>query len=321
MTGTLTLSPDSSYGYYGVYVDALQRRFPAARIRFANHDLPQLRSPRSGLAAVTPDGRRLFLAADDHAVVDEVALRWCDAYGAANITPSAAGLGDRMVALGPSFGARVGGFWHAASFVARASMAGGYRLAGPASRLRAALRHNRHRLPLSSYAASRSDASRLFMLSSHWPQYPDVNESRRRIVNELRQLPNLTFVGGLVGDPTPFIGAQHMPLGRYLDELGRSVAAINTPAVHGCLGWKLGEYFAMGKAIVSLPLNRVLPGDPEPGELYLEVADAAETVEAIRRLRVDTALRRGLESRSRHYFDTVVSPAAAISRVLAAAGN
>ena len=31
----------------------------------------------------------------------------------------------------------------------------------------------------------------------------------------------------------------------YLEETGRSTVAFNSPAVHGCLGWKLGEYLAL----------------------------------------------------------------------------
>ena len=45
----------------------------------------------------------------------------------------------------------------------------------------------------------------------------------------------------------------------YLSNTKRSLVVFNTPAVQSCFGWKLGEYLALGKAIISTPLTNTLP--------------------------------------------------------------
>ena len=49
------------------------------------------------------------------------------------------------------------------------------------------------------------------------------------------------------------------PFSSYIAKTKNSAIVFNTPAVHNCHGWKLGQYLAMGKAIISMPLQNVLP--------------------------------------------------------------
>ena len=42
----------------------------------------------------------------------------------------------------------------------------------------------------------------------------------------------------------------------YMDKTKQSMLAFSTPAVHDCFGWILGEYLALGKAIISTPILR-----------------------------------------------------------------
>ena len=61
--------------------------------------------------------------------------------------------------------------------------------------------------------------------------------------------------------------------------------AFNNPAVHGCLGWKLGELLAMGKAIVSLPIERTLPSPLERGvHMHVVNGSAGALDDAIARM-------------------------------------
>ncbi len=322
MTARLVVSAGSSHSYYGYYLDGLAAVYPDAGLAFAVEPLPPLRSARDGLAVLTPDGFKLYFAADDHATVDEAALDWCDAYGQINVDPSSPRDG-RVVALGPGFGIRPSGLVRAMSSVVRASHADRAGLGGTVSRVRALVRHHRDRQPLAGYVTRPSEPDYLFLLATEWQRYPAVNERRAQLIRALRGIDGLRFEGGLVSGSRPAVigdvGWPSMSLPDYLARVGASVAAINTPAVHDCLGWKLGEYLALGKAIVSLPLTRVLPGDPEPDEIMFVAAGDDEIVESVVRLRADDRLRRALEARSRHYFDTVVAPEPAVRRVLATA--
>jgi glycosyltransferase involved in cell wall biosynthesis len=95
----------------------------------------------------------------------------------------------------------------------------------------------------------------------------------------------------------------------YLVNIGRSAVAFNNPAVHGCLGWKLGEFLALGKAIISLPLERALPAPLEHG-VHLHVVDGSpESLDdALARIRTDHVYRRGLESNARRWYDEHLAP-------------
>lgn len=107
----------------------------------------------------------------------------------------------------------------------------------------------------------------------------------------------------------------------YLASTQRSAVALNTPAVHDCLGWKLGEFFALGKAIVSMPLTRTMPGPLASGEHLIVVDSVEQALEETVRLAADPAARLRLEAAAYRYFQQWLSPSAVIERLLDAAGT
>ena len=121
----------------------------------------------------------------------------------------------------------------------------------------------------------------MFFTAWPWAKHGDVNPPRIRFIEACRRAPGLTFEGGFVPrrrndvpEVLPYTATSAHSLPEYLAKVGRSAVAFNNPAVHGCLGWKLGEFLAMGKAIVSLPLDRVLPAPLEHG-VHLHVVDGS----------------------------------------------
>ena len=71
----------------------------------------------------------------------------------------------------------------------------------------------------------------------------------------------------------------------YMKKTKRSAFVFNTPSVVGCHGWKLAEYLAMGKAMISTPHLNVMPGMFEKDRHYIEALDADEIDNAVARLR------------------------------------
>ena len=108
MTTTLVVHPDSSFSYYGYYLHGFEQALGPLRIRFSRNDLPALLSQRDGIAVLLADGCRIFIAADDHTTINEVALEWCDVYGMVNLDRSASPAADsrKVVPIGPGFGIR-----------------------------------------------------------------------------------------------------------------------------------------------------------------------------------------------------------------------
>ena len=317
----LVVSADSSPQYYSFYLSGFEQLFGPLDLSFSVNDLPRLSGPRDGMALVLPDGRKIFVAADDHPTVNEAALAWCDVYGQVNLEPAHQALpgGHKLVAIGPGFGIRWHGLVHATHYVLGAWCAGGRNFAGPVARWRALMKHQRQRLLLSDYRPSSSDDHSLFFLASYWHKHPDANTARVELWDAMRRVRDVELAGGFVGAPADLPAVlradRQYSIHEYLDHTARSVVALNTPAVHGCFGWKLAEFFALGKAIVSLPLTHPMPGDFEPGVQAVIVVSAGEAVDVVDRLAADATQRRQLELNARRYFDEWLSPLAVAKRL------
>jgi glycosyltransferase involved in cell wall biosynthesis len=239
-----------------------------------------------------------------------------------------------IVPLGPTFGIRL-----SSNALTRRHLAHTWRWAlegdgGPpgrrsrvrtaADRSRALLKHQRRRASIDAYAPRPSDADYVFFTAWPWAKHGSVNPPRIGFIEACRRAPGLTFEGGFaprrqrdIPEVLPYTAESRYSLADYLDKVGRSAVAFNNPAVHGCLGWKLGEFLAMGKAIISLPIDRVLPAPLEHG-VHLHVVDgSAESLdEAIARLRVDHAYRHSLELNARRWYDEHLAPERLASRIL-----
>lgn len=322
----LKISAVSSPQYYGHFARELVNRFGRARL-VPPGEFPALTGPRDGMYAILRDGRRLFFSTDDHPVINEAALEWCDAYGMVNLLSEHLSLrgAEKLVALGPSFGDRWVPQRSGLRFVLGASLHDRNQFASGVARLRSFLKHQRERTPLAGYRHGESVDDYVFFVSTYWQQHPEANELRLQVWRSLASDPTWRREGGFVGASDCDLESNMRCDRRYthqefLEHTRRSCVAINTNAVHGCMGWKLGEYLALGKAIVTEPIRHVLPASLD--ETRVVTAESPEAmVEACQRLRHDPALRRSLEREARRYFEDFVSPQAAIDRLARTASS
>ena len=113
-----------------------------------------------------------------------------------------------------------------------------------------------------------------------------------------------------------------LDLGTYIERVQRSAFVFNSPAVHGCLGWKLGEYLALGKAILSTPLSRSLPAPLEHGVHAHFVDDDVDSIRAgVELLLNDESYRSRLERGAGQWYQTHLAPARVAERLVEAADN
>ena len=103
----------------------------------------------------------------------------------------------------------------------------------------------------------------------------------------------------------------------YLHKIKKSALVFNTPAVAGCHGWKLGEFLALGKAIISTPLSRQLPIELRHGE-HLHIVDGSQEAvqQAVELLCRDHDYRCHLEQNARNYFNKYLHPRCVIERLI-----
>lgn len=314
---TFRVHANSSLGYYGFYLLGIDRLFDRPQVVPTITDMPTVSNPRDGLAVITPEGRRIYIAADDHVAVDEEALAWCDVYGKVNTGASPS---REIIPIGPSFGVRWRSTAASARYLWAASAHQPPRLR--MARLKALGRDRRARRDLSSYVPTSAGDTELFHAGSQWHRHPGVADERALFVRAARSMPEITFDGGVVGSDDPTVAApSRYTYDEYLERTRRSFVVFNGPAVHGCLGWKLGEYLALGKAIITTPLTHVLPEPLEHGR-HVHIVEPSEAafVEAIRTLHDDPEYRIELERNARAYWDRWLAPERVITRLLADEG-
>ena len=112
------------------------------------------------------------------------------------------------------------------------------------------------------------------------------------------------------------ITANYVLPNEYLNKVKKSAIVFNTPAVWGCLGWKLGEFLAMGKAIISTPLHNEMPYQLEHGKNIHFVNTESEIKVAVERIQNDLSYRRKLEMGAKAYFDAYLAPEVIIKRLI-----
>ena len=315
--------------YCSFYLAGIAEVFGPRAVRFSHDGIPDMPRPHSMALVLEPGGRRIVIDTQDSAACYGDALSWCDVYAKINVDPAEHGdeARKKVLAIGPSFGIR---HWGLAQAVRHAvgrygkcrSEFDGYR--SRREYFANYWRQYHYRLPLAAYAPEPSRGNYVFFVSALWKQERECNEYRANFIAAARSAPGLEFEGGFAPRrPDDIRGFETLAVKRryaldeYLVRLKRSLVAFNTPAVYGCLGWKLAEYLALGKAIISTRLNRSLAAPLEHGR-HIHFVDGSfdEIKEAVKLLSGDDAYRRQLESNAREYFLEYCAPARCIERIV-----
>jgi len=323
----LIVHPAADLTYASFVLEGLATLLGPDAIRYSTDGFPRRYTGGRVLAMYRADdpAARCFLSFHDHPRVNEMGMEWARVVGMVNVDEHDVGRDGKVVAIGPTFGVRLRARAVTARHVAATVRWNGWRGArDTASRLRAVLEHQRRRTTIDRYVPRESEPDDVFFTAWPWSKHPEVNPPRAAFIEACRRAPGLVFEGGFAprrrGDLpelAPLSATRRYPIGEYLEKVGRSAVAFNNPAVHGCHGWKLGEFLALGKAIVTLPLTRALPAPLEPG-VHLHVVDGspASLDDALDRLRHDHAYRRTLESNARRWYDENLAPARLAGRLL-----
>ena len=139
-----------------------------------------------------------------------------------------------------------------------------------------------------------------------------------------QKIDGLQFEGGFAPRAKNDIpGFEQLTLGKrvetaeYIVKTKKSLAAFNTPAVAQCHGWKLGEFLAMGMAIISTPISRVLPEELQDQRNILLTDGSEDDIrQKISQLMNDESLGKVLRAESRAYYERNLSPEAVVRSIL-----
>lgn len=314
------------------YLQGLLHYTSARELPLSKDGFPDRFEEKKPLAAIVRLGqeqRNIFIAADDMPELDTAALEWADVYGKVNLKAELVPPHhrDKVIPVGPSHAQKIWTNSQAMKIALLAHRAGGRLLEIPQHYRQYWILQTR-RLDETYYAPGQSEDRYIFYNSWLWSKHADANPPRAEFMRACREIDlDIEFEGGFIArrrSDVPgyedLIADRKYPLEEYLRNIKRSTVVFNNPAAHGCLGWKLGEFFRLGKAIISLPLSRDMPEPVRHGH-HIHVVDGSRQSmkEGIARVVEDPPYRRHLERSAREYYLKHLAPEVVIARLVQAA--
>lgn len=267
---------------------------------------------------------KYFICGNDSYRIEEEIYDWCDVYASVNAnfgkTPGRA----KLVSLVPSFGVKV---WGMGGTVLRAlSNAVHYQRIVHDRKVKTFIGNYKRLLDRPFYAdmaPEPSSSDYVFFCSTLW--YNDeynqndrkVNARRANFIRACKGIDSIRFEGGFVPQQgrssselfADCLSATSYPYRTWLQKTKQSALVFNTPAFWDCHGWKLGEYLALGKAIISTPLSNDLPAPLTHGVNIHFVDDDIDSIrEAITYIINHPDYKERLERGARAYWASYGTP-------------
>ncbi len=259
--------------------------------------------------------------------ISKEAYEWCDVYGKVNYNISALDKYDKkIIAIGPGFGIKIYGlsktiFYCISNYIKSFPyLRVSFRvfLSGYIWQLK--------RVSYNIYKPVSSDKNYIFFVSSLWDHANCIEKTNLFRATYIRYCKNLgvKFDGGVFAKPShieyqkysDIICTKYIILKDYIKNVKKSVFCFNTPAVWDCHGWKLGEYLALGKAIISTPLSNEMPVPMTHGINIHFVYNENDLKEGIRKIFNDDSYRERLEQGAYAYYNNYIKPEIVIQRLL-----
>jgi glycosyltransferase involved in cell wall biosynthesis len=325
--------PSFTADFYSYYLQGLQE-VTSTRLRLSLDGFPRFEPYGLAVVITGTSQVRVYIDAIDGSYFDQTALQWCDVYAKVNIDPDKIPekYAHKIIAIGPSYGIRkwnvVQGIWLLVkSYWLLRQHNNKYIMVDRPKLLLSHYWAQFHRRPLNEYKPQDSLNSYVFFVSSLWTE-DNINQARLLFMESCRALEGINFEGGFVAthsrrallDLPQYQSLRldlRIPLKEYIKRTKKSAIVFSTPAVHECHGWKLGEYLALGKAIISTPLSRMMP-EPLIHGKHIHFVDGTKhsISEAVNFIHQNPDYRKYLEINALQYFSTYLQPRRVIERIL-----
>lgn len=287
---------------------------------------------RMGVFLFMLDDKRYAISYNDSYEIIEPIYDWCDVYGSvnANFAKTPEKYHDKLVSLCPSFGIQCWNYPTAFLHVVKSL----FNVNGSVRKYIGKCKRMLQRPTYEEYVCKTQrdidNQDFIFFLSTLW--YSDewnkndigVNARRANFIRACKEIDNVSFEGGLVSqgrdrsseDLFADCLCDGKPMQEWMEKTKRSALVFNTPAFWDCHGWKLGEYLAMGKCIVSTALSNDLPAPLEHGKNIHFVDNSQESMrDAVDYIVRHHDYRKKLEEGARLYWEQYGSPSASLKLI------
>ena len=341
------IDPRANYRYMTYYLEGLRKVFGKSNIRYQLSPFKDLRyetrgEMNSGVPVIFDNGNkqyRVFFDLTDPATIEESRYEWCDVYAKVNPLFGDPQKYSKMLVLGPEFGLYNDNVVKSLFLACCNYLRGrGYTKKSFRASLDGYLYPFLRRVPLDKYE-ERVEAkdNYVFHASTLWYSTgtrATTNVYRGEFLRACKKA-NVDLEGGFFYVEHPdvlkeapdypkykeeykeFIYHQRLQMTEYIKKTKESFVVFNTPSVCDCHGWKLGEYLCMGKAIISMPLTREMPGEGlVHGENVHFVQSTDEIYDVVIKIKNDKTYREKLERGAREYYEKWLAPEVAIKRIL-----
>lgn len=351
MNKKIIIDPRSNYSYGSFYVFGLEELVGKRNISYDLKPFAELNDLGNDLRFILDkDGvkTKYFIHTNDSYKLNEEDYNWCDVYGCvnANFTHYPLLQYPKLVSLVPSFGIRKDTSLFMCVKDALFSFFSIYPYVLNRNEWNMSVqkmecdkqRNIKHyflrrikawinRLPLSAYEnATNSKDDYIFFLSTLW--YSDtwnkndegVNLRRAYFIRACKRVLGDNFEGGLLGNSlssneifSDVLCNKRESFSSWIHKTQKSALVFNTPAFWDCHGWKLGEYLALGKCILSTQLSNDLPHPLEHGK-NIHFVENSETAmkEAIEYILLHPEYRHKLEEGAKEYWNKYGTPEASL---------
>lgn len=146
-------------------------------------------------------------------------------------------------------------------------------------------------------------------------QIEDINNSRIESIRACKDAFGDRFIGGVYDDTTShkyapdlIVSSEYTHKLNFLDLIKSSNICIGTTGLHNSIGWKMGEYVAASRAIISEPLHFEVPGNFNEGKNYLKFENTDELVEKIEFLLSDKRKLSDMMVANHEYYNSYLKP-------------
>jgi len=284
--------------------------------------------------------QKIIIDYRDKTTIKENAYEWCDKYAKINFNKelTKTSSANKIISIPPGFGIRIWDFWKTNYYcllnLAKCDLSplesikvhfkDYYGLYLRSSEIESYYFNNYLTL---AQKKNNSDKQYIFSISTLWSVdncISGTNVWRKKFIELCKQGDKIEFEGGFYSNTShpqyeefnDIIFLKRYSIVEYINKTKKSSFVFNTPAVFNCHGWKLGEFLAMGKAIISTPLSNELPEELTHGKNIHIITNNSELEDAINLLLMNQDYRKHLETGAKNYYEKYASPKSVIQYIL-----
>lgn len=148
-----------------------------------------------------------------------------------------------------------------------------------------------------------------------WEDDPGINSLRIDLLRALKEQYGSLFIGGLEDSALSremaadlIIPPQMTNRATYLETMKRCDICIGSTGLHKSIGWKMGEYVAASRAIVTEKMFYEVPGDYTEGVHYLSFDTPDRCIAHVDNLVENPDLRYEMMAANHRYYNEYLRP-------------